>query len=324
MAPVRTPPADLPDSALRAALAEGWAFSADTLAYAAVGFGSHHWLASDHRGGRRFVTVDMRDPDADGFDRLRTALQTAHRLQRAGNTFVVAPLAGDGGRLLHVLDDRFAVSVFPHLDAQPWPEDAETSGDDRAAVVDLLARLHGATDAVRESAARDDLRIDARTHLDSALSCLDVRWDAGPFGEPARDLLRAAAGDVVALLQRYDGLVADLLARDDAWVVTHGEPKTDNLLATDNGPLLVDWDTVLIAPRARDLWWLSEHPPAQERYTDLTGVRVHDDDLALFRLRWDLTDLALYTRDLRGPHVRSADTEIAFAALRDIVARALR
>lgn len=321
---MRTRPPDPSDSALREALAQAWGFTADTLAYAPVGYGSHHWLAADGSGARRFVTVDALRPDASGFDRLRAALRTAHRLQRAGLTFVVAPLPSDEGPLLHVVDGRFAVSVFPHLDARPWPDDRDASDDDRAAVVDLLARLHAATDTASATAKTDDLRIDARTHLETALACLDDDWDGGPFAEPARDLLRDGAGAVLALLHRYDDLAAPLLDRGDAWVVTHGEPKSDNLLATDDGPALVDWDTALIAPRARDLWWFADHPAVLQHYTDVTGARVPAGDLALFRLRWDLTDLALCARDLRGPHVRNADTEIAFAALRDIVARALR
>jgi spectinomycin phosphotransferase len=321
---VRTRPPDLADAALRDVLADHWNFRAETLSYSPVGFGSHHWLATDGAGDRRFVTVDVAiAADGSRFDRLRTALHTAAALRsRADLHFVVPPLAGTDGRLVHVVDDRFAVSVFPYVAARPWPEDDDASDGDRAAVVDLLGRLHLATEAVRETAATDDLRIDARTHLEKALSCLDVRWDDGPFGEPARDLLRAAAGDVVALLRRYDDLAADLLARDDPWVVTHGEPHSGNLLAKDDGPLLVDWDTVLVAPRARDLWWFADHPAAVGRYTERTGQRVHDDDLALFRLRWDLTDLALYTRDLRGPHERTRDTEIAFGALSDVVDRA--
>jgi hypothetical protein len=55
---VRTPPADLPEPALRAALQAGWSLRAATLAYRPVGFGSHHWELTDTAGGRRFVTVD--------------------------------------------------------------------------------------------------------------------------------------------------------------------------------------------------------------------------------------------------------------------------
>lgn len=53
-----TPPADLPEGELRAALQDRWSLRAATLVYRPVGFGSHHWELTDTTGTRRFVTVD--------------------------------------------------------------------------------------------------------------------------------------------------------------------------------------------------------------------------------------------------------------------------
>ena len=41
---------------------------------------------------------------------------------------------------------------------------------------------------------------------------------------------------------------------DCLWVVTHGEPHPVNVMQTDAGRVLIDWDTVAIAPPERDLW----------------------------------------------------------------------
>ena len=38
--------------------------------------------------------------------------------------------------------------------------------------------------------------------------------------------------------------------------MTHGEPHAGNVMRTDEGRLLVDWDTVALAPPERDLWML--------------------------------------------------------------------
>jgi spectinomycin phosphotransferase len=164
---------------------------------------------------------------------------------------------------------------------------------------------------------RDDLRIEARDSLESALQELAQPWSGGPFSAAARALVAEAAQHLRAHLADYDALAAR--AGTASWVVTHGEPKPDNFLATAHGPVLVDWDTVLLAPAARDLWWLAEHDDALARYSAATGRAVPPDDLALYRLRWSLTDVALYVRDLRGPHERTADTELAWRSLRSTV-----
>ena len=50
---VNTRPDDLDDDAIAAALRDGWRFDAIAVEYAAVGFGSHHWIAHDPAGDRR-------------------------------------------------------------------------------------------------------------------------------------------------------------------------------------------------------------------------------------------------------------------------------
>lgn len=44
--------------ALTGALQDLWVFTAASLEYQPVGFGSHHWLATDATGRRLFATAD--------------------------------------------------------------------------------------------------------------------------------------------------------------------------------------------------------------------------------------------------------------------------
>ena len=45
-----TRPPDLTDDAVAAAVRAGWGWAPASLAYRAVGFGSHHWQATDPAG----------------------------------------------------------------------------------------------------------------------------------------------------------------------------------------------------------------------------------------------------------------------------------
>ena len=205
------------------------------------------------------------------------------------------------------------------MDGRPWPGGEEESDADRAALTRLLARLH-ATTAAAPHAGRYDLEVEARADLEDALERVQERWDAGPYAPGCRDLLAAAGGGVRARLAGYDRLAAACRARGEPGVLTHGEPKPDNLLITAAGPVLIDWDTALLAPPARDLWWLTgADPAAGERYAAVTGRTVHPQDTALYRARWDLTDTALLVRQLRGPHRRDPDTDTAWQALQHLL-----
>jgi spectinomycin phosphotransferase/16S rRNA (guanine(1405)-N(7))-methyltransferase len=99
-------------------------------------------------------------------------------------------------------------------------------------------------------------------------------------------------------------------------VLTHGEPHPGNTLRTKDGWRLIDWDTVRIAPPERDLWLLGGDLTA---YTDATGVEVLPEMLTLFRLRWDIADLAVEVDRFRRPHAGDANDEKAWQILRWVI-----
>lgn len=53
-----TPPADFSTELLTAALREMWGLEVSDIAYAPMGFGSHHWRVDAGGDGRWFVTLD--------------------------------------------------------------------------------------------------------------------------------------------------------------------------------------------------------------------------------------------------------------------------
>jgi spectinomycin phosphotransferase/16S rRNA (guanine(1405)-N(7))-methyltransferase len=120
---------------------------------------------------------------------------------------------------------------------------------------------------------------------------------------------------VRAVLARYDALAARADRRRA--VLTHGEPHPGNTMRTAAGWRLIDWDTVLVAPPERDLWLLgAEAAPA---YEAATGVAVLPEMLQLYRMRWDLADLAVGVDRFAAPHAGSADDDETWAILERIV-----
>src|SRR5439155_9150368 len=167
--PLNNRPPGLSDEAVARAVRDGWDFAPVSIAYAAVGFGSHHWIATAADGSRRFVTVDLNDrymsPGALG-----AALEAAARLARAGLEFVLAPLRDRDGSVLRRLQHDFTVAVFPYAAGRsPDHGDHRDEGEKRQ-VLALLERLHRATPAVEDVAARDTLEIANRPELEAAVA----------------------------------------------------------------------------------------------------------------------------------------------------------
>jgi spectinomycin phosphotransferase len=92
-------------------------------------------------------------------------------------------------------------------------------------------------------------------------------------------------------------------------------------MRTGDQRVLVDWDTVALAPPERDLWMLANDPGDETAmlYSEATGRLLDRDALDFFRLTWDLKDLAENLNVLRSPHRETEDTARAFGGLKECV-----
>jgi spectinomycin phosphotransferase len=312
------PPKEFEAGALIDFLADAWGLSVEAVHYAAVGAGSYHWIVNDGDGQCGFATADDLDlkfwlgkTRESVFEGLNRSFGTAVALRNDGLGFVTAPIPTSSGEALRRFGSRYTFALFPFVAGQ-----AGTFGHyetvERAALLAMLAELHQATPVVASVARRVDLGVPGRGRLEVALRELNQTWTGGPFSEPARKLLAPHAAYVGELLSLFDRLSADVATRSRDWVVTHGEPHGGNLMRTDEGYVLVDWDTVALAPRERDLWMLAEETTA---YTDATGHEPDEVGVNFFRLTWDLEDIVAFTNELRSPHEHDDDTEKAYGAL---------
>jgi hypothetical protein len=319
---VFTRPADFADSQLADALLSGWNLKSQDLGYAPVGFGSYHWWLSA-AGEKWFVTVDdlqaKRRDESEALaiprGRLTAALTTARLLNEGGLAFVVAPVPTVTGEVLYLVDERYAVAVYPHVEGESHDWGRYPATKDRLAVVDLLIDLHVAD--VSSPALPDDLAVPGRDQLMAAIDDRSATWSFGPFAEPARVLLSEHAEALAGALDHYDSLVSAVTGGSGVGVLTHREPHVGNTINTPDDVVLIDWDTLLLAPRERDLWSLIEEDPAvRAYYEDMADVRLNDDALALHSMWWNLTEVSLYVADFRKAHSDTADTRVGWQSLK--------
>jgi hypothetical protein len=327
---VLTPPDDLPEDMLVSALARGWDVAVASMTYRAVGFGSHHWAVTDTAGTRWFVTADelenkrhgLGEPLDAAFGRLRASLAAARDLRDCGAAFVVAPVPAADGEPLVRTGDRFAAALYPFIDGQSFAWGEFSTPAHRRGTLDLVIATHAAPAAASRHAMTDDFAIPHRDELEAALGSAGHVADCGPYARPAALLLAGSAAPIRRLLARYDELVAQSRSRPAAMVLTHGEPHPGNTMLTAGGWLLIDWDTALVAPPERDLWSLDPGDgSALDAYAAATGVTPLPSMLELYRIRWDLADIAIDVSRFRRDHPGSPDDDESWQILRSLIAR---
>jgi spectinomycin phosphotransferase len=327
---VRSRPADFDDGDVVRALAEGWGIAAGSAEHLAVGFGSYHWIVVDDAQQRFFVTVDdlgtkpwLGDTCDISFAGLRKAFHTATVLREAaGLEFVLAPLPAIDAGSVRRAGRCHSVAVFPFVDGKPSDFGDDIDAEQRAEMVRLLGRLHRGTPMV-PMAHRLELGFAGRRGLEAAVKDVDSTWVGGPFAEPARAWLASHVGDLGRLLDDFDQVVHAVVATQAASVITHGEPHPGNVMRSNGNLLLIDWDTVALAPPERDLWHVATDSGEEVAlYRDATGHEVNNDALSLYRQAWELADIAAYIHEFRSPHARTADTEDAWTYLENSIRQA--
>jgi spectinomycin phosphotransferase len=266
-----------------------WGLEVTQLTYEPVGFGTHHYRA-------------------------------ACALREAGLTFVHGPRRRTDGHAVSPMGD-FAVSMSEFLVGTSHPYGRFPSNELRRRVLAALGRMHAETSAVPPDLPRkDSLEIPNRSAFDSVCRELDGAWSGGPYGEPARALVRHSVGRIDRMFTRYDGLVPEVTSTSDTWVVTHGEPHAGNVMTTvDGGLALIDWDTVALAPRERDLWMIE---PRDDEDWAAYGVAqaAEPGAMELYRLGWELSEIGGYTAQFHAPHGDDENTKVSWRSLQSYLA----
>ena len=298
---VHEAPPELTDVEVLAVVRAAWRVDATRVEHLAVGFGAHHWRVDVGDGPRLFATYD-RFGKRHSLESLTAAYTGARQLAENGLEFVLAPLPTDAGRLL-VPVAAGALSCSPWVDGRVVGEGPIGDPETAAANIADLARLHAVDPPVGVLSWSPVVGSGVGDRLAGLVTSA---WTTGPYGESARRAIAGRLTEIEGWAARY--LVLAEAAADRRWVITHGETHTRNQLMTPDGIRFVDWESVKLAPRERDLSTL-----VQAGY----GVRVNADPamVELFDLEWRLAEIAEYADWFASPHTGTADDRIAHGGL---------
>lgn len=296
---MREPPSGVAVADVLDEVRRSWDAGVDRVVYQPVGFGAHHWAAYAGEQPRLFVTLDRLEPKRTA-ERLEAAYAGAAALFETGLEFVLAGVeCREGGFTV-----PFAGGA---LSCTPWREGTPDGPLDVVWTTAALSRLHAAAPPPGLPSWRPRVGPDFAETLEAMTG---EPWGPGPFGAEARDAVRAHLGDLDRWTRRYHRLAE--VARGRAWVATHGEPDSGNQLLTPTGRLLVDWESLCLAPAELDL----------RTILDAGGQCTADPQMIeLFDLEWRLDEVSEYAAWFAAPHTGTADDEIAFDGLLEELGR---
>lgn len=289
-----TPLLGLDEEAVVELLATEFGSSVDCILFEPLGEDS--WC---YRAGNLWVSVrrDLRGHNP-------AAYAAATELRERGAEFVLAPLRGASGAVVHSVDD-FPMVVFPYVESSSLDR-VSTSRVERRQVIAMLSELHGSTLDLDLATESFDLPFLAELELVERVATGE-QPAGGPYADPLGRLLQAHYEQVLEWRAEYDELATQYRRGGFAPRLTHGEPLASNVLRTAQGLMLADWGELMVGPAERD--WshlertLGTKPPC-------------DPDLRrLYALRWRLSEVGEYTAALAKPHAGGADEDAMWERL---------
>lgn len=147
-------------------------------------------------------------------------------------------------------------------------------------------------------------------HWRATVKALLERGGAGldPLAADMVGFLESKRDDILRLIGRTEDLAADLEAQQLELRMCHADLHAGNLLVgEDDGFYLVDWDTLLLAPKERDLMFIGaglmggHRPSDEERELFFKGygeTEASDLALAYFRFERIIQDIAAFGEEL--------------------------
>ncbi len=302
---------DLSDALLIAALRDEFALNVTRLTFLPIGADRNTFVYRvDALDTTYFVKLRAEDFQP-------VSVELPRLLYDQGVTQVIAPLHTRAGQLWsHV--EHFTLVVYPFVEGQ----DGFTVNLSDQHWIEFGLALRGLHSATLPA----DLlsRIPRETYPDmwrNQVRAYQGRAASETFADPAAAglaaLLRQRDDEINTLVRQAERLGEILRSRADVFVVCHADIHAGNLLIDSAGGLhMVDWDTLILAPRERDLMFVGGglggdgHTPDEEIALFYQGYGQTEADslaLAYYRCERIVQDIAAYCLEILDMTVGAED-----------------
>lgn len=293
----------IPDESILTALRTAFALPVTTLRFLPLGADTNTavYRAESDDDTAYFVKLRL-----DDFH--EASLTIPRYLYDQGLRHVIPPRATPTGQRWTPLGD-YRLTVYPFVAGQSGYEYGMTAAHWHAFGA-TLRQLHDTPFPAELicTISREDFTPIWPARMQVVLRQLAHVTTAEPVTQALRTFLESKTVAVVDLIATVDRLAAVLRAAPPPFVLCHGDCHGWNLLIDDQEQLfLVDWDTLIVAPAARDLMFIggghgdSGYSAAEEErlfYQGYGQTTVNHTALAYYRFARALEDITLFAEQI--------------------------
>ena len=212
--------------------------------------------------------------------------------------------------------------VYPFIEGRDGYE-RKMSPEHWAAFGAALKRFHTAvfppsiTDGVRREGFSPRWQESVRSHY----TLIDQKRFDDPVAVKMAAFLKTRRDETLRLVESAERLALDLQAQPPDFILCHGDIHGWNLLIDDDEALyIVDWDTLVFAPKERDLMFIgggigrSSYSPGEEKamfYRGYGRTDINQTAIAYYRYERIIEDIAIFCDQIFLSDEGSLDREQA-------------
>lgn len=223
--------------------------------------------------------------------------EAARILEDSGLKFVLAPLAGEDGKVTRLFNGRpVVVSRFRDISPIKSPSASEILETQC-----MLHALHGIDE--RLSLSCEDFTMPFKADIYQALEFdLDETEDLGPYARKAHAMICLNRPMIEKHLKEIENITQICVNMNIDFVLTHGEPGDGNVVQSEGRLMLGDWGELMWGPEERD--WFHLH----RSFGSAPSCRpvLH----RFYELRWFFNELTEYTSHFFKSHSGGRDESI--------------
>jgi spectinomycin phosphotransferase len=221
---------------------------------------------------------------------------------------IIPPLATQSGRLWACLPP-YKVILYPYVDGRNGFE-RKLSITQWKEFGAALKRFHAADipQEITHNITREKFSTGWHDSVKRILERVCKNTYVEPVASETAAFMKAKSGQTLKIVARAEALARPLQKNPPEFILCHADIHGWNLLIDNDGALyMVDWDTLIFAPKERDLMFIggglgdSGYTPQEEEalfYKGYGQTDINSTAIAYYRYERIIEDLAVYCEPL--------------------------
>ena len=290
---------DLKDEKIIACLRDAYGLTIEKVAFLPLGadFNTAVYRITTNNGSDYFLKLRSSEF-------LEASVSVPKYLADLGIKQVIPPLATKTEQLWTSLAS-FKAILYPYIEGRNGV-DTKLSGDQWTKFGEAIKKLHS-TD-IPTSITKDIPRETFSSKWRETVKAFLMRIESKVFEEPVAVkmalFLKSKSSEILKVVERAEELAITIQKQPLDYVLCHADMHGWNLIIDkENALYVVDWDTLLFAPKERDLMfigagiWDSGLTAAEEEslfYQGYTQTKINQDAIAYYRFERIIQDIGDY------------------------------